>query len=231
MRDSDDPRLIESFLRDELRDRALRLFGASPLPAAAVQLARLRMRLSRFAECQAEMRRDGWSLRHCEIAFTGEPALPVPDQPAMPLRGIIDRIDLHEPTGRWRVIDYKTGESGDDPMRAHHGTKPGRTPPYRWLDLQLPLYHHLVTAGELRLQGEVELGYIVLPRQLESTGFRGAAWDSAALQDAMRRAAEIVVAIRAGEFPLNREHAPSGDAFARLCHTGALGVRDGEDAA
>ncbi|MHC5003214.1 MAG: PD-(D/E)XK nuclease family protein [Planctomycetota bacterium] len=236
VRDEDDALLIEAFLHDELHRRATRRFGPSPLPAAAVQLARLCRRLSAFARCQAELRRDGWAIRHWELPFRGEPALPVADQAPMPLRGTIDRIDQHEPTGRWRVIDYKTGEAGEDPLVAHHGSGRGSRsdpgePPCRWADLQLPLYRHLVTAGDLALDGPIELGYFLLPRQVESTGFRPAAWSEAQLADAMDRAAAIVRDIRARRLDLNRDFASTFDEYARLCQTSALGVAEKDDAA
>jgi len=49
--------------------------------------------------------------------------LDVPGEAPMPIRGVIDRVDRHERTGAWRIIDYKTGERGAGPLETHHGRK------------------------------------------------------------------------------------------------------------
>ena len=112
------------------------------------------------------------------------------------LRGRIDRIDHNERTGEWAVFDYKTSDRGEEPEKTH---RKGRGDDKRWVDLQLPLYRHLLPA--LRdgngapivppdALDRVRLGYILLPRDLTSVGEKLAEWspeELASADDAARR--------------------------------------------
>ena len=112
---------------------------------------------------QAERRAAGWVIHACELKFDGAVALEIPEQDPMPLRGRVDRIDYHEDTDTYCVIDYKTGDAGKPPHTVH---QPSNCPhEHGWADLQLPLYHYLVRHSNLGVTGAIRLGYFLLPKQ------------------------------------------------------------------
>ena len=220
IKDADDAGLIEKYLLAELNTEAERRFGSEPMPAVRLQLARLAQRLGEFAQRQAELRSQGWVIKHTELDLSESSMLDIPGQEPMPIHGKIDRIDYNAALERWRIIDYKTGESGHSPFKAHHDreTLPADGE-LRWIDLQLPLYHHL--ALQHSITGDMELGYIVLPKKAENAGLKLAAWEPAHLESAIEAAREVVRDIRAGEFAINEEHHSPFDEFARICQTSA----------
>jgi hypothetical protein len=218
--------VVFDFLSDGLRSIVKRTYGSSPLPALRLQIAHIEQRLRSFAAFQAKSAREGWRVLHCEVAFKNEVALDVPGQDPMPLRGQIDRIDVHEREGRWRVIDYKSSESAKSPMKAHHDRKkpPDALDDLEWIDLQLPLYHFLVTRGPLKLPADrIELGYVVLPKQTGGVQWLIAEWSPEHLQHGIETAREVVRKIREGAFSeLGEDIDPAFDAFARICQTTAF---------
>jgi len=93
----------------------------------------------------------GWEILAAEWPFPNDEQLEVDGQ-AITVRGQIDRIDVNRREGRWRVIDYKLGDSAFLSSRAV--TKNG------WKDPQIPLYVHLVPRSfpdqaQLQLSGHV----------------------------------------------------------------------------
>ena len=225
IRSSLDPRDITAYLDHELDRIARDLMGPRPLPAAAVQIANLKQRLRDFARRQAQWAAEGWEIRFCEIRFgTDNPMeLDIPGQAGMPLRGTIDRIDFNPRLGRWRIIDYKTGDAGGSPHIAHHGSD--AVPPAaenRWQDLQLPLYHYLVRRAGITDGGEEEIGYIVLPRGSGGARFIRADWSSDLLAEAVEVAREVVRRIRQMDFEMNRDF-PRYDPFRRICQSNVFG--------
>ncbi|MDY7110052.1 MAG: PD-(D/E)XK nuclease family protein, partial [Planctomycetota bacterium] len=227
IRDSGGAEDIERYLLNTLKEVARVRFGAQPMPAVRLQIAQLEPRLRRFARRQAEWRAEGWTIRHTEFTFDPSAHLDMPGEAPMPVRGRIDRIDCHEQTRRWRIIDYKTGERGALPFQAHHGRK--RLPAIdelEWHDLQLPLYQYL--ARQSGIEGEIELAYIVLPRDAEDVDLRIAEWGPEHFEHAIECARQVVRDIRAGSFELNRRFSSVYDDFARICQTFAF-VEDGGD--
>ena len=91
------------------------------------------------------------------------------------LTGRMDRIDVHEQTGQCVILDYKSSDAGDGPEQVHRRSG-------RWVDLQLPLYRHL--ARGMGLEGPLQLGYILLPRDTAKTGFAIAEWGEVQLAEA-----------------------------------------------
>jgi ATP-dependent helicase/nuclease subunit B len=227
IRDSADARAIERYLLKTLRMVAWRRFGSHPMPAVRLQIAQLQPRLKRFAERQAGWRAEGWAIRHTEFRFDTAAHLDVPGEAPMPLRGRIDRIDYHEDKKRWRLIDYKTGERGESPFQVHHNRKTlPATSELTWCDLQLPLYHYI--ARQSGLEGDIDLAYIVLPRDADDVDLKIAAWRPEHLDAAIECARQIVRDIRSGSFAMNRQFASPFDEFARICQTFAF-VEVGND--
>jgi len=226
-RESRDADEIERVLIAAMQESARRRFGPDPLPAVRLQIVRLRERLASFARLQAQLRRDGWVIRHTEFELTGAQALDVPGQADMPLRGKIDRIDQHEDTGAWRIIDYKTGDTGRSPEQTHNGTSklPDDGDP-EWLDLQLPLYRYLVRAAGVT--DDAELAYVTLPKAADDTKLQVARWDADQLDAAVEEARNIVREIRAGDYEKPRDIRTMFDEYARICQSFAFA--DDEDA-
>ena len=185
---SPDARAIRSWLDDALSTFAREQFGSQPRIAVKVQIEIARRRLAWLAEAQAQWRQEGWHILHAEHDVK-DGVLDVDGEP-MGLRGRIDRIDQHE-DGRIAVLDYKTSANAQTPEQAHR-----RTRDKVWVDLQLPLYRHLLRRADERMA----LGYINLGRDVASSGFHLASWSGEDLESADETAREIVRAIRRGEF-------------------------------
>jgi RecB family exonuclease len=216
---------ISEWLDAALAAAVQRSFGAAPLAAVAVQVEQLRLRLHAFAAWQARWRSEGWQIAHVERSLDESPVpFPVDGEP-MFLRGRIDRIDIHQPSGHWMVFDYKTADSPRTPDQVHRQQG-------NWIDLQLPLYRTL--AGALAAQSDVQfdtgrngsasplrLGYIVLPKDVSKAGLSEGVWTSADLAGAEEAAAAVIRAIRDEVFwpPVSPPPAFCED-FAAICQDG-----------
>ena len=181
---------IEAFLLDVLEKKLRAKYGRHPLVPLGVQIAQLRHRLSALAVWQAGWVRQGWRIAHSEVSASGAELLV--DGRSVALRGRIDRIDVHQDTGVAAVLDYKSGATVVAPEKAHRrfdGT---------WVDLQLPLYRHLLQGLDIR--GPVQLGYIAVPQDVSEVKAMLAEWDAATLEEADEVAREVVRRIRNHEF-------------------------------
>jgi RecB family exonuclease len=207
---------IRDALHASLHTLVQQSFGAEPLPALRVQVEQARRRLDRFAHWQAERVQQGWRIEYAEPLIDGTQAWLQVDDAPMYLRGRIDRIDVHETTHERILFDYKTGDS------AHHPEAVHRTRQGQWLDLQLPLYRHLVRGCGITT--EVQLGYILLPKDLQQIGASMAAWTPADLAQADAAAADVVRRVRTETFWPPSAEAPPFDAFAVLCQSTQLSV-------
>ncbi len=207
---------IEAHLGAALDRLAAARFGPGALPAVRVQLEQLRWRLRAFAGWQAEWAAQGWRIEHAEVSpEPGTAVLDVDGEP-MELRGRIDRIDFNPATGERIVFDYKTSEKAKEPEKTHR--KQGE-----WIDLQLPLYRHLV-AG-LGVGGPVRLAYIALPRDTSKVGPLPAEWTEADLAEADAAAAEVVRGVRAGAFwPPTTPPPAFSEELAPICQDGQYGA-------
>jgi hypothetical protein len=215
VRDSETPEEIRQQLFLTLGTLQARQFGESPMPAVRVQIELLKLRLAEFAVRQAAWRRDGWKIKVVERdVLDVEAPFPVDGVPVY-LRGRIDRLDFNERDGRHAVLDYKSSETAKTPDAVHrrHG---------EWVDLQLPLYRHLVKA--LEINGDVQLGYVLIPKALEKTGFELAAWTAEELAAADRMAEEVVRGIRLGQFPMAASPPDFFEEFAAICQDDQFGV-------
>jgi hypothetical protein len=153
----------------------------------------------------------------------------------MAVRGIIDRIDRHEPTGELMVLDYKTGARAKLPAEAHLARCSARGPEgavqewslcqgdkgklMRWGDLQLPLY--VLAVRELFEVAEdtpLRCGFFNLPRSKAGSGI--AVWEGlgdALLASAERCAAGVIESVRGNVF-----WPPSGDVPERYDEFGGM---------
>jgi ATP-dependent helicase/nuclease subunit B len=172
-RDLTDEDKIRERLTQILRERERDQFGLPARGAVQMQLAQLEWRLGVFARHQAQRAREGW--RIVDVEHTPPPLERTFHGRSVRIEGRVDRLDFHEPTRTWQVIDYKTGESADDPRKAR---KRGA-----WCDLQLPLYREMLRArtGSDR----VELGYFLLAKGESGSGWRPAPWKEEELAGAL----------------------------------------------
>jgi ATP-dependent helicase/nuclease subunit B len=200
-----------------LDEATVEMFGKEPLPAVAVQIEQLRLRLEPLAQWQAGWAAAGWKIHAVEASPPpGTACLQVDGQP-MELRGRIDRIDINETTGQAAVFDYKTSDATHRPEQTHR--RGGE-----WVDLQLPLYRHLAQA--MGIAGSLQLGYILLPKDTTETGDKLAQWSEADLAAADAAAANVVRMVRAGRFwPPESPPPMFFDELAAICQEGQFGGR------
>lgn len=228
MRDSTDEGLLREFLLADFERRMRARYGRELTLPLLVQQESARQRLAKAAAAQAQERAAGWQIVEVERKFE----LPVG---GMLIVGKIDRIERHEPSGAWRVLDYKTSDTAVNPAEAHlrsvrRDEEPpawagwsGGERPRVWSDLQLPLYRRVIAA---EAEGTpVHCAYFNLPKAAGETGLRvweeftpeleASAWDCTQ---------GVVAAIEAGEFWPPRELSGRDaelDEFAALFHGGA----------
>ena len=219
LRDATDASRILEFLEETLRDKVRKEYGAPCLPTIELQTRMLLRRFQRFASIQAGIAAEGWRCHLVERRLVA--TLDVPDGRPVEIVGRVDRIDRHE-DGRWRVLDYKTSSKAAELRRK-------RTAKGAWKDLQLPLYDYLVRRTVAQLDDSVEVGYFAIPKELGGLGVNTAGeWDSSIMADGVRRAREVVLEMRRGDFDV--ESMSSGgsrepDGIDRILRSSALEFR------
>lgn len=211
LRDSTSAKAINEFLSHELDTQSQQIFLGSRLPAVQLQMEQLRLRLERFAVCQSEHRKSGWQIVSTEELLAHD--LDV-DGEVFTITGKIDRVDRHEETRQVAIWDYKTSDKGQDPTKAHIKSK-------QWIDLQLPLYRHLVKEVDVVKSDNlatVKLGYVLLSRNLDDIRFEEAQFDSPMLAEADELVMDCIRKIRQGIFwpPVEKPPEYSED-FATIC--------------
>ena len=166
-------------------------------------------RLAAFSKWQAGNAKEGWRIKYTEEQLRYEEFEDAQGRPVF-LAGRVDRIDQHERTGQWRVIDYKSSERASKPEETHR-RKNGE-----WTDLQLPLYRLLVRS--LGIDDSLQLAYVNIPGDLGAIGVQVADWTAEDLNDAERLAREVaadIIDLKIAEI------APGNDfrsaEFARVC--------------
>jgi hypothetical protein len=214
---------------DWLRDHADETMRAWPRHLVSstqgMQQTALRRRLRRFAEMQAAQRAAGWSVAHTEWEPPGEIVLRTPAGP-LRLRGRIDRIDRRD--DELMVIDYKVSDALKEATSAF---KPGtKGTPSEWLDLQLPLYWHMLTqSGESARQWR--LVYWSLCADKNGPKLVELSATEPDLQDASRVAVELAEKMLRGEFrELGKlgESKDRGGSITRLAGLRHLEIDEGE---
>jgi hypothetical protein len=214
-RDATDPAQIRRVLHDALNRCVAKTYGRDAMAVVHVQVELLRLRLDAFAEKQAEWASGGWRIEHTEVPTNDhqDATIDIADQP-MRLTGRIDRIDVNVETGERVLFDYKTSEAARRPREAHE--RGGA-----WVDLQLPLYRHLVSG--LGIEGPLELGYILLPKDPNRIEYCFGKWTDEELADADELAREIAQAVRNEKFWPPTEPAPDfSEEFAAICRDQVL---------
>ena len=202
-----------SISRDEILEQftlsldaiVMQKLGGTPPPAARFQVELMRKRLEHLADWQARRAEQGWRIEHVELDTNGQASLEV-DGTAMRLRGRIDRIDRHNKTGEWAILDYKSGAK-KKPNETH--LRAGR-----WSDLQLPLYRHL--ARHITGDTPVHLGYVSICDNPSEIGEEMANWDPTLLDQADEAAREVVRKVRRLEFDDIGDDPPQDGAFANI---------------
>jgi len=136
------------------------------------------------------------------------------DGEPMALRGRIDRIDVKDATGERIILDYKSSDKGETPEQTHRKHK-------KWVDLQLPLYRHL--ASSLGISGPVQLGYVLLPKDVSRVRFCVAKWTDQDLTEVDEVAHEVVRGIRREDFWPPADPPPKySEQFAPICQDGVF---------
>lgn len=180
-REKTDENAIRRFVEHCLELRMRERFGSNPPLKIRIQKEILHRRLGEFARIQAQERREGWLIVEAERSITIDDELTLG---GLPLTAKIDRIEIHEKTGRRRILDYKTSAKGAPPIETHFIRANGE--PFfpemdfeesadekpiirRWKDLQLPLYRWI--ASHLWPNEPPPLtAYFNLPARLEGSG-------------------------------------------------------------
>ena len=214
----DDPNKILEFWNDQLDTMVARKYVGSRLPAVRIQVEQLRFRFEKLAPLQAERRRNGWRIVSAEEMLEHE--FMVDGEPFI-IRGKIDRVDRHEETGLIAVWDYKSSDRGMTAEKAHY--KPRKQ---EWVDLQLPLYRHLVKEVAAVADADfnrVTTGYVLMPKKLEDVGFDPANWQPEELHAADELARDIIRKIRMSQYWPPVEKPPKfSDAYAAICQDNAF---------
>ena len=225
-RSSGDPELVFGYLSNFLDALAAARFGLQHCrPAVRVQIEQARARLRALAEWQAARTREGWRIVHGEDTDQRrklEASFRVDRYTTVKLLGRIDRIDFHPSSGTLAVLDYKTADSAAKPHQTHRDRE-------GWIDLQLPLYRHLVGAAGLPAidprQCRLELGYILLPKDVQEVGLALAEWTADELAAADEVARHVIRQIRSGVFePLTIPPPAFSDDYAVITQDHRLGV-------
>ena len=214
-KDSTDKRQIESVLLSYLEDEVKRRLGPSPLAAAQVQVSQIKRRLKFFAAEQAKLVDEGWSIHYSESNEKDETTHFVwnVDDHDVRVCGRIDRIDVHAETGTFRVIDYKTSDTGDKTPEKTHRLRSGD-----WTNLQLPLYRHLATT--FGVAGTPELSYFIIGKDATQTGIYVADWDEVSLASADETARNIIARILQNDYGEPAVLAKSYDSWKYICLEG-----------
>ena len=136
------------------------------------------------------------------------------------LRGRIDRIDVQESSGKRMIFDYKTSDTAKSPKKAH------RKRSGEWIDLQLPLYRHLVAGLGIEDSRELlELAYINLPKDITNVGHLPSEWTQEDFDDADRAASDVIRRVRVEEFWPPASPPPAfSEEFAAICQDGRFGA-------
>jgi ATP-dependent helicase/nuclease subunit B len=180
-----------------------------------------RQRLHAVGPLHLAMRAEGWTTMYLETPCER-------DCGGLLLRGTIDRVDQH-PTLGYRIIDYKSADTAQDPAKAHLGPACPEHPDWqvdvggktrRWTDLQLPLYRWLAqTLPGIDPARPMEVCYLQLPKNTRDTALRNWPEEAGLASAALATLEEVVRRIQAGVWTPAAERVTYDD-FETLFHQG-----------
>ena len=200
-----DPELIQQYFAKTLKDQVRYKFGSRVSLPLLVQSEIALKRLNVVANIQSYEMKQGWEIVGTEESFNLSIS-------GIVVRGRIDRIEKNKNTGEVRVLDYKTSNTSNDPMKKHwklfneekHGDCvrdyaqfeiEGKE--YRWIGLQLPLY-------ALALKNKypsISLGFFNIPEVGSDVGIKLLGpCDSHLLSTAQNCAEGLVEDVKSGRF-------------------------------
>lgn len=201
-KDETDEQKIYAALRDFLHQYAASSFGDAVEPAVTLQIQQAERRLRFVAAEQALRIASGWKIHRTEAAVSIRDAIKVGDR-MIGLSGRLDRIDQHEDSGQWAILDYKT--HGHKPEKKHLKKIPD-TDRYRWVDLQLPLYRLMIPQLGIETPADqVQLGYFNVSDKPEETKINIAKFS----EELMTEAQELIE--QCARRILNCDFAPSSE--------------------
>ncbi|QDV69357.1 ATP-dependent helicase/deoxyribonuclease subunit B [Rosistilla carotiformis] len=208
---------VEGFLLDAASDLARQRYGDRPSAPVRLQITSALNRLKLVAKRQVERTQQGWLLwaaeRQVDVQHN---AVLMVDGTPFGLKGRIDRIDYHPDDDRWAVIDYKT--HAHDPFKKHYKKSTDE-----WIDLQLPLYRHMLSALEIHADRDlVQLGYFNIGEKESDVRVNIAEFTPALYASADVAAADVVRGVREGRFIANPDAATNYDDYAVICQTGSI---------
>ncbi len=208
---------IYSFLADRVEERAKEEFGSKPLPAVLVQIEQMKVRLRTFAAFQESWRAQGWEIEQVEFSPGKDNAVPLThSEGSTGIYGTIDRIDRHR-DGSFIIIDYKTGDAGRSPDKAHRDSEGD------WLDLQLPLYEYLLKEKGV-VEQECQLAYLPLGALDGTPELLFAHWSREERESAIETARNVAAAVKRGEFWPPSEFVSAFDDYADILGVGQFGA-------
>lgn len=200
-----DPELIQQYFAKTLKDQVRYKFGSQVSLPLLVQSEIALKRLNVVANIQSYEMKQGWEIVGTEESFNLSIS-------GIVVRGRIDRIEKNKKTGEVRVLDYKTSNTSNDPMKKHwklfneekHGDCvrdyaqfeiEGKE--YRWIGLQLPLY-------ALALKNKypsISLGFFNIPEVGSDVGIKLLSpCDRHLLSTAQNCAEGLVEDVKSGRF-------------------------------
>ncbi|MFC5052002.1 PD-(D/E)XK nuclease family protein [Rubritalea spongiae] len=230
---------IEQAFTDLLNTLFIQRYGHTSNLPLIIQKESALNRLKAFAPEQALMREEGWQIKHVELAIGTKEKEILWNFDETPIKMRIDRIDVNQHNGSWRVIDYKTSTKVKKPQEEHlenvratddpHHIYGELLPPassraraeQRWKNLQLPLYAEFVRQ-HFQLEYLPEIAYVAFPAAASGTGLQAwSTYDENVHDCAMQWVSQCITAIRQSKFPIRElpSNMRSWDNFADLSPT------------
>ena len=209
IKECDDPSTLVDFLSQWIRAEVAQRYGKHPKAGITLQVDVAIERLQGAIEWHLADRAQGWRLQEVEWNLPKETEIVV-DGIRHGISGRVDRIDRHNTSGEWRIIDYKSGDNEADPNKATW--RDGE-----FFDLQLPLYRKFVPEHYLGMSGAVPtVGYVTLPAVPGVVSFLPLQFESEETDRATESASGIIRKIRAREFGTAGDLVTRDERYARL---------------
>ena len=199
------PELIQQYFSKTLKDQVRHKFGDQISLPLIVQSEIALKRLSVVAKIQSDEMKEGWVIIGTEEPFD----LTIN---GIVVRGRIDRIEKNKNTGEVRVLDYKTSNTSNDPIKKHwalfneekhedwvrdYARFDIESKSYRWIGLQLPLY----ALALKQKYPAISFGFFNIPEVGSDVGIKLLGPCDSQLLSAAHRCAEGLVAdVKAGRF-------------------------------